>query len=86
MPNNPAEILQDGPIRRFADSGIQSAIDKALLTLPPLQHGAVVAYANQDKVSLAAVAKLGTKWSVVGVLEKSHNGPLEAEAVVRFSW
>lgn len=79
-------IISSGPIRRFTDSNIQAAIDKALSTLEPTQKGAVIAYATQEQVQLAALAKLGSHWSVVGVLNKPYAGKLEAEAVVRFSW
>lgn len=73
-------------IRKFADSGIQGAIDKALAGLPDGHTGAVVAYANTKGASLAVVAKLGEHWSVVGVLDKPVNGQLSAEAAVRFAW
>lgn len=74
------------PIRRFADQGLQASIDRALADLGPEHHGAVVAYANGDSAKLAAVARVGEHWSVVGVLEKPYKGKLEGEAVVRFAW
>lgn len=73
-------------IRRFADSSLQSSIDKALSDLPPDRRGAVVAYADLESARLAVVARLGSNWSVVGVLSKSYSGPLAAQAAVRFTW
>lgn len=76
----------DRPIRTFVDSGIQSSINAALAGLSPSEHGAVIAFADGDAVRLATVAKLGHRWSVVGVLSKKYTGAFEGEAAVKFSW
>ena len=73
-------------VRRFSDAAIQKALDSALAEVPEGKQGAVVAYADLDGARLAAAAKLGDHWSVVGVLEHKWNGPLEAAAEVRFVW
>lgn len=73
-------------IQKFADSGVQSAIDKALANLEPDKHGAVVAYATGEGVSLAVVGRVGPHWSVVGVLDKPWTGKLAGQAMVRFTW
>jgi len=100
MPTDPAAVAEPSPtvsgegpaapqlvsIRMFADSKLQESIDRALATLAPGSHGAVVAYATTTGANLAVVGKLGQRWSVVGVLSKPYDGKLEGEAAVRFSW
>lgn len=73
-------------IRRFGDAAIQKALDDALSKVPVGKQGAVVAYADLDGARLAAAAKLGDHWSLVGVLEHKWDGVLEAAAEVRFVW
>lgn len=79
-------VSTEGPIRRFADTGIQAAIDKAVAGLRPDQTGAVVAVATASEIRLAVVGRIGTHWSALGVLEKPFKGELKAEAALRFAW
>jgi hypothetical protein len=81
-------ILKDSPIRRFADSGIQASIDRAVSELPPGKAGAVVVYANMEQAGMAIVGKLGARWTVVFAADRPWDGErgLEAEAQVRYSW
>jgi hypothetical protein len=81
----PLAIDTSGPIRRFSDSAIQERVNKALATLPPDKKLAVVAVANQNEARLAVMARLGTQFSVMGVLEKPYKGELRAEAAVVFT-
>lgn len=74
------------PIRKFVDSDINAAIDKALAQVPRDQNGAVIAFANKTDIRLAVVGKVGEHWSAVGVLDRPWNGQLDGEAAVRFSW
>lgn len=81
-----APTITETVIRKFSDENVQASINKVLNELPQDKNGAVVAFANQEKASLAVMARLGTYWSVVGVLEKPWKGELQAEAAVRFAW
>lgn len=73
------------PIRKFADSGVQAAIDAAIATLPPGAHVAAVAHAYGDGAAVSIVARVGAHWSVAAAAYKPWHGPLEAEAAVRWS-
>lgn len=82
-------VLIDGDrIRRFTNSKLQESIDRALAELKDGERGAVLAYGNGDGVNLAAVARLGDQWSVVGVLSHEWKGPkpLDGEVAIRFKW
>lgn len=79
-------IETSSPIRRFSDSQIQADVMKALSTLPAGTNGAVIAVADGQKAQLAALARLGEHWSVVGVLSRDWSGKLEGQAAAVFSW
>lgn len=68
------------PIRVFANSGIQAAVERALSALPDGKTGAVVAVADMSGLRLATMARLGARWSVVMVGERKWTGQLSAEA------
>ena len=86
QPTSDPAIVQVGPLRRFAESKLQESITAALAGVEPGKTGAVVAFVDQKSVGLATVAKLGPGWSVVMVGRKPFDGPIEAEAAVKFSW
>jgi hypothetical protein len=66
----PHPELEGQTIRRFADSGIQSSIEKAAAQLEPGKKLAVIIYGNlQDEARFAAVARPDSHLSIVGVLE-----------------
>jgi hypothetical protein len=73
-------------VRKFGDSAIQAAIDRALAALPADRSIAIVAHADLNGASLTAVGKIGEHWSVSGSVSKPWNGPLSAEAEVIGSW
>lgn len=86
-------IDKSGPIRRFADDGIQEVISRALATLPPEKTGAVVLYANGSETRLAVMGRKRLqrerggelRWTVV--TDRPHSGgPLDIEAAVAFDW
>jgi hypothetical protein len=79
-----------GEIRKFADDGIQSAIDKALAdaALGPDDHGAIVAYNDGSTIRGALVYKVplhvGHDFTFAGVV--SHDlktGDTGFQAAVR---
>jgi len=72
-------------IRRFNEAGIQAQIDEALAGVEPGKHFTVTAFIHRGEQRLAAVAKLGDDWSVVGVLEHRDKKPWDAAAAVRWS-
>ena len=78
--------IEERPIRSFADSNIQAAVNKALSSLPPDKTGAVIAFVDEKEASLATMAKLGEHWSVVMVGKRTWSGKLTGEAAVTFSW
>jgi hypothetical protein len=55
-------------IRKLADSGIWSAIERATAQLPADKRMAVVAYTDGADVRLGVVARLGKDMSFVGTL------------------
>lgn len=69
-------------IRQFADENLQGAIDRAINQLPPGKPVAVVGFMNLQEAQLAAMAKLGDHWSVMGVLSYQYHKSLDAEAAV----
>ena len=78
-------ILKGRPIRRFADSGIQDAIDRQLETMPKDVHGAAIAYADRDGARVAVMGRKGRLgWTVVA--DKPWSGRLELEAAIRYTW
>lgn len=73
-------------IRRFVDSGIQAAVDRAIDRLAmDKKNVAVLAIANKDKVGAAFMARIGDQWSVMAVAEKEWKGDLKLQAVVKWS-
>lgn len=82
-------ILENaGGIRRFDDAAIQEAIDAALANVPAGKRGAVVAYVDhRGDARLAAAARIGEHWSVVGVLShQPSNGKVDGAAAIRMVW
>ena len=76
----------DQTIRRFMDSGVQSAVDRAVANLAKEgKTAAVLAVATQDKGGLAIMARIGNDWSVVAVAEKEWKGGLKLQAAVKWS-
>jgi hypothetical protein len=78
----------DGEIRKFADSGIQKAIDDALnQTLPDGRKAAVVAYVDGNEVRGAVMFKVGNEWSFVATASHGlkNKGDLKYGAAVRWS-
>lgn len=76
-----------GPIRKFSDFGIQSAVDSAVAKLPPGKNGVIMAYVDTDKtVKLATVAKLGEHWSIALDAKKPYHKKIEGQAAAVFSW
>jgi len=73
-------------IRRFVDSGIQGAVDRAVARLAADNRNvAVLAIANKNKVGAAFMARIGTQWSVMAVAEKEWKGDLKLQAAVKWS-
>ena len=73
-------------IRRFAEDGIQDAVDRALANL--IKDGknvAVIAVANRDKFGTAIVARIGDDWSIMAVAEKPWKGDYMLHASVKWS-
>ncbi len=76
-----------GPIRRFADSQIQSSIDKALAQVSPGMKGASILHADDQGIALETVfGRTGAGWSAVAVVRKPWKGKFEGEAAIRFQW
>ncbi len=81
-------VIVGDQVRRFADAGIQRAIDDAIMRdLKGGEKFAVIAFANQHRQQLAAVGWLDKerRWSVSGVLTHEDHKPLEFEAMVRWA-
>ena len=78
-------IDKSGPIRRWVDSDLQSAMDKALGQLEKDKRVAVVAVADLKGAKLAAVCRIGPAWSIMMVGERSWSGVLDGQVAVRFS-
>jgi hypothetical protein len=61
-------VSESNGIRTFDDANIQKAVDRALSKLSPDKNFAVVAHLDYSQgsggLSLTAVTKLGTDWSV----------------------
>lgn len=79
-------IDTSSPIRRFSDSAVQAAVDKALTMVPEGRHVAVLAVADLKAAKLAVAVKINDHWSMMGVLEKTYKGPLEAQAALKASF
>ena len=75
-----------GPIQRFADTGLQASIERAVNALPDGAHGAVIGYERNGTFGLATVAKLGKGWSVVMAVDKAPGQGFSHEGAVRFMW
>jgi len=71
-------------IRKLADSGIWSAIERATAQLPADKRMAVIAYTDGQDVRLGVVTKLGKDVSFVGTLSHglSSGQGLSGEAAV----
>ena len=78
-------IDTSGPIRKWVDTGIQQAMDKALATLEEDKHVAVIAVADLKGAKLAAVAKLPMGWSVMGVFDRDWSGNVSGQVAVKWS-
>jgi hypothetical protein len=79
--------IQRLEVRRFADSNLQAAIDRALAAVPADQSGAVVAHADGTGASLSVFARLpGNHWSIAAAAFRSWEGDLKGEVDVRFTW
>ena len=85
LPSNLPAIIP-GPIQRFADTGLQLQITRAIEQLPADAHGAVVAYERNGNFGIATVAKLGDHWSVVIGVDKPRGEGFSHEGAVRFVW
>lgn len=74
-------------VRVFDDLAIQTAVSKALSTVPAGKTGAVVAFVDQSKeVRLAVAAKIGDHWSIAAEAKKPYQKPIEGHAAVVFVW
>ena len=75
-----------GTIRRFVDSGVQNAVDRAMANLAKEgKSTAFLAVANRNKVGAAVMARIGKQWSVMVVAEKEWKGDYKLEAAVKWS-
>lgn len=68
------------------EPAMQAAIDAALNRLEDDEKGAVVAYGDLERLNLAVMAKLGSGWSFVGIVDRDWQGNLGAAAQVRKAW
>lgn len=79
-----------GPIQRFADTGLQSQIDRAVAQLKPGSKGAWVGYERNGTFGTALVAKLpwmgGERWSVGIGIDKPKGQGFSHEGVIKFEW
>lgn len=75
-------VTSDGAIKRFADSGLQAAMEKQLAALDPNDTAAFVGVATLDGAKAFAVVRLKHGWSVMGALEKEWKGDLKAEVAI----
>lgn len=74
-------------IRKMADEAAQSAVDKALATLPADKHGAVVAYATGEELRMGVFGRMGSHWTYCGTLSRQwSDGKLGGEAEIRFTF
>lgn len=80
-------IDKSGPIRKFAESGIQEAVDRAIGNLEKEGKSiAVMAVANRSEAGVAVMYRIGEDWSIVTVAEKSWNSDgFELQAAVKWS-
>lgn len=82
----PAPAFPGGELRQFQSININAAIDRALSNIiEPGRTGAVVLHTDLEGVKLVVGMKEG-HWSVVAAAGYDWNGPLSAEAEVRYSW
>ena len=81
----PLRIVEKNGIRRFDNSQIQKAIDRAIAAKAADKKVASVAHADLEGVSLSMVVKLGDTWSIAAGAYKPWKGPLAAEAEVVWS-
>lgn len=65
---------------------MQAAIDSALARLENDEKAAIVAYGDLEGAQLAVMARLGSGWSFVGVIDRNWQGNLKAAAQVRKAW
>jgi hypothetical protein len=80
----PPTIDKTGPIYRFTESGLQSAIDKAIAGIPPDKQVAVIGFADTKGIGSAAVVRLNNEWSLMGVMDYKWGQTLEFQAAVRW--
>ena len=82
---DPMPIVDDGPLKKFADSSIQKSMETILARLPEGHTAAFIGVATQDGAKAMAVVKLKHGWSVMGALEKEWSGDLKGEVAVGWS-
>lgn len=80
-PTNPLPSVTPG-IR----ASIQQAVADVLVAVPDGKRGALVGVVTEDGVKVAVAARLGDVWTVVGMLDKPHDGPVTGSAQVTAAW
>lgn len=81
-----AEAVEGEEIRRFAHSGIQSAIESAVASIPAGKTFAVVAhYDLTGRARLAAMVRVKDEWSFAGHLAHNPSRGFSGEAAVMWS-
>jgi hypothetical protein len=81
------KLQMDGhEIRRFADAGIQDAVNRAVAGIPEGRKGAVIFDGGRDGIRATAVAKLGDHWSIAMTERRAWDGKFSGEAAAVFSW
>lgn len=76
-------------IRTHPTIGVQAMIDRAIASLPPRKHGAVVTgcYDAEEKlITVTALAHLKDGWSVEISVEKPNNKGFSFGASSIWSW
>ncbi len=87
----PLVLREPGPmgqeIRRFADSGLQDSINRALSGLDSDSKGAVIFHAGVDGLTVSTVfGKKDSRWTLVQSARRDWDGKWVGEAAVRFKF
>ena len=75
-------IDTSGPIRRFVDSRLQASVAEIFAGIPEDKPVAVIAVAGKEGASLVVAARLGSGFSLCGILDKKWKGELTAQAAL----
>lgn len=80
-------IVKGGPVRRFADSGVQALIERQIEQLEPGVTGVSIRYQwDGDKHRVAVLGRKGNLGWTIAADKPTRGGKIGVEAEVVFWW